>query len=188
MWLIAPDGHTVAQPPHPAQRCGSTFTRSPSGRIAVIATEGTVRGGAYLRAIGELSATAVVTQRACPLFVALAEEGWTDGPIAEAIARRYLESFLADSGADTLLLGCTHFPALLAPIRRVAGTAITLVDSAETTAAATRALLQGSGLLAGPGIGTIRLLATDGPERFARVGSVFSGEPLDAAAVELVDL
>ncbi len=161
---------------------------SPSGRIAVIATEGTVRGGAYLRAIGELSATAVVTQRACPLFVALAEEGWTDGPIAEAIARRYLESFLADSGADTLLLGCTHFPALLAPIRRVVGTAITLVDSAETTAAATRALLQSGGLLAGPGIGTIRLLATDGPERFARVGSVFSGEPLDAAAVELVDL
>jgi glutamate racemase len=159
------------------------------GRVAVIATEGTVRGGAYPRAITGLEPGVVVTQKACPLFVALAEEGWTEDPIVEAVARRYLEPlFSGPAPADTLLLGCTHFPALVAPIRRVVGGDVVLVDSAETTAAATRARLTALGLLRGQGIGTVRLMATDGPERFARVGSVFAGEPIAAADVELVDL
>ena len=121
--------------------------------------------------------------------MALAEEGWTDGPIVEAVARRYLEPlFSGPAPADTLLLGCTHFPALVAPIRRIAGGAVVLVDSAETTAAATAARLSELGLRRVVGIGTVRLMATDGPERFARVGSVFSGEPIAPADVELVDL
>ncbi len=159
-----------------------------SRRVAVIATEGTVRGGAYLRSIHARAPDVVATQRACPLFVALAEEGWTDGPIAEAVARRYLEPLLTESGADTLLLGCTHFPALAAPIRRAAGPTVTIVDSAATTAIATRTRLVAAGLARPAGIGTVRLLATDGPERFARVGSVFAGEPMAAGEVELVDL
>jgi glutamate racemase len=159
------------------------------GHVAVIATEGTVRGGAYQRAIARIAPAVKVAQRACPLFVSLAEEGWTDGPIAEAIARRYLEGLFAGADApDTLLLGCTHFPALIAPIRRVAGPGVTIVDSAETTAAATAARLAALGLAREAGIGTVRLLATDGPERFARVGSLFSGEPIAATDVELVDL
>jgi glutamate racemase len=159
------------------------------GHVAVIATEGTVRGGAYPRAIARLAPTVEVTQRACPLFVSLAEEGWTDGPIAEAIARRYLEPLFQGSDApDTLLLGCTHFPALIAPIRRAVGPAIAIVDSAETTAAATVSRLASLGLTRAAGSGSVRLLATDGPERFARVGSVFSGEPIEPTEVELVDL
>jgi glutamate racemase len=160
-----------------------------TGHVAVIATEGTVRGEAYPRTIAALAPSVKVTQKACPLFVALAEEGWTDGPIVEAVARRYLEPVFAGSGApDTLLLGCTHFPALVAPLRRVVGAGVTIVDSAETTAAATAARIAALGLGPEPGIGTTRLLATDGPERFARVGSIFSGEPIAPADVELVDL
>jgi glutamate racemase len=159
------------------------------GHVAVIATEGTVRGGAYPQAIARIAPTVKVTQRACPLFVSLAEEGWTDGPIAEAIARRYLEPLFQGSDApDALLLGCTHFPALIAPIRGVVGPAIAIVDSAETTAAATVARLASLGLTRAAGSGSVRLLATDGPERFARVGSVFSGEPIAPTEVELVDL
>jgi glutamate racemase len=159
------------------------------GHVAVIATEGTVRGGAYPQAIARIAPTVKVTQRACPLFVSLAEEGWTDGPIAEAIARRYLEPlFRGPDVPDTLLLGCTHFPALIAPIRRVVGPAVAIVDSAETTAAATAARLVSLGLARSRGKGSVQRLATDGPERFARVGSVFSGEPIAAADVELVDL
>jgi len=157
--------------------------------VAVIATEGTVRGGAYTAAIGRLAPQARVTQCACPLFVSLAEEGWTDGAIAEAIARRYLQPvFTGPDAPDTLLLGCTHFPALLAPIQRVAGPGIVIVDSADTTAAATADRLTSLGLARFDGQGSVRLLATDGPERFARVGSVFAGEPISAAEVELVDL
>ncbi len=162
---------------------------SRTGRIAVIATEGTVRGGAYPRAIARFRADTEVTQRACALFVSLAEEGWTDGPIAEAIARRYLEPlFRSASPPDTLLLGCTHFPALMAPIRRVLGERVTIVDSAATTAQATDACLSNLGLRRRAGIGSVRLAATDGPERFARVGSIFSGEPIGPDEVELLDL
>ncbi|WP_129775254.1 glutamate racemase [Peristeroidobacter soli] len=163
---------------------------SKSGHIAVLATEGTVRGGAYQRAITRLEPTAQVKAQACSLFVALAEEGWTDGAIAEAIAHRYVdELFRDDPRIDTLLLGCTHFPVLASALRAVIGPQITIVDSAETTARAVQAELIDRGLLntTGPG-GAPILQATDSPERFARVGSRFLGEAFDASRVELVDL
>jgi len=162
---------------------------SAAGRIAVIATEGTVRGNAYARAIAALDPDVAVVQRACALFVALAEEGWTDGPIAEAVARRYLEPLFRGADApDALLLGCTHFPALVAPIRRVLGPGVAIVDSAETTARATAARLESLGLRRRTGIGSVRLAATDAPERFARVGALFAGEPIASDEVELIDL
>lgn len=171
----------------PGAEAAAKTTRN--GAIAVIATEGTVRGGAYLRAIEERLPGARVVQRACPLFVALAEEGWTDGPVAEAVARRYLEPLFSGPDApDTLLLGCTHFPALLAPIRRVVGEGVAIVDSARTTARAAAEGLAKLGLARDGRIGRLKLLATDGPERFARVGAVFAGEAIAAEDVELVDL
>ena len=130
-----------------------------------------------------------VAQRDQQQAVALAEEGWADGPVAEAIARRYLEPvFGAAAPPDTLLLGCTHFPALLAPIRRAVGEAVAIVDSAQTTARATAEDLAALGLARREGIGRLTLLATDGPERFARVGAIFAGEAVAAEDVELVDL
>nr|WP_298722028.1 glutamate racemase [uncultured Steroidobacter sp.] len=163
---------------------------SKSGHIAVLATEGTVRGGAYQRAIARLQPKAQVRAQACSLFVALAEEGWTDGAIAEAIAHRYVdELFAEDPRIDTLLLGCTHFPVLASALRAVIGPSITLVDSAETTARAVQAELIDRRLLNSSGsVGPPILQATDSPERFARVGSRFLGEPFDASRVELVDL
>ena len=97
-----------------------------AGRIAVLATESTVRGGAYQAAIARRRPDAIVTARACPLFVALAEEGWTDGPIVEGVIHRYLDDvFVAGAAAahpDTLVLGCTHFPVLAPALRKVLGT------------------------------------------------------------------
>jgi glutamate racemase len=164
---------------------------APSGRIAVIATEGTVKGGAYERAIHARNPSASVTQQPCPLFVALAEEGLTDGPIAELVAKRYLNPLLATDAAqpECLVLGCTHFPALKNVIGQVAGPGIRLVDSAATTATAVGALLKQKGLTStrrqpdAP-----RFLATDAPERFARVGEIFLGQKIPADAVEQVDL
>jgi glutamate racemase len=171
----------------PGAAAAADATRN--GVVAVIATEGTVRGGAYPRAIESLRPGTRVVQRACPLFVALAEEGWTDGPVAEAVARRYLEPlFGVPEAPDTLLLGCTHFPALIAPLRRAVGDRVTLVDSAQTTARATAAGLARLRLARDEGIGRLRLLATDGPERFARVGALFAGEAVAPEDVELVDL
>jgi glutamate racemase len=168
----------------------AAIAAAPSGRIAIIATEGTVKGGAYQRAIHALKPGAIVTQQACPLFVALAEEGLTDGPIPELVAKRYLDPLLAKSSArpECLVLGCTHFPALKETIARVAGSDIALVDSAATTAAAVAALLEREnfahhGVAAPP-----RFLATDAPERFARVGEIFLGRAIALQSVQLVDL
>jgi glutamate racemase len=162
-------------------------------RIAVIATEGTVRGGAYQAAIARRLPHATVTARACPIFVALAEEGWTDGPVVAGVVHRYLDDiFVAgapESHPDTLVLGCTHFPILAPAIGRVLGSAVSIVDSAATTAASLADVLAAKGLINSQGIaGSVRLLATDGPERFARVGAVFLGRALAPGDIELVDL
>src|SRR5262249_20891450 len=114
---------------------------APAGPIAVIATEGTVKGGAYVRAIQTL-ANVAVAQKACPLFVPMAGEGLIDGPIAEAVAHRYLDPLLATMPRPKcLVLGCTHFPALKKVIARVAGSDVKLVDSAMTTANAVAEIL-----------------------------------------------
>lgn len=172
----------------PGAEAGCAASRS--GHIAVLATEGTVRGGAYQRAIAALRPAASVVAQACSVFVALAEEGWTEGPVVEATAHRYLDAVLAaDPRIDTLLLGCTHFPVLVPALRKVVGPQITIVDSADTTAVAMRRLLPHRPLIRpGQDLRRVTLLATDAPERFARVGAGFLGQHLEASDVELVDV
>lgn len=162
----------------------------PAAHHLVLATEATVRLGAYRDALQRLDAAATVTELACELLVSLAEEGWNHGAIAEAIVRRYLDE--VDESArhpDSVILGCTHFPLLRDTFAAVFDDATSIVDSASTTAAAARALLEDLSLGNGrDAAGTLRLLATDGVTRFARVGGMFLGEQLTTDAVELVDL
>lgn len=156
--------------------------------IAVIGTEGTILGGAYQRALHRLDAEVRVVSRACSLFVAMAEEGWGDGELAEAVARRYLEPlFEAQDAPDTLVLGCTHFPLLAEAIRAVLPTQVRIVDSALTTAQAVAKELS-SGESASGALGRVRYLATDGAARFAKVGSTFLREQLSERDIELIDL
>ena len=174
----------------PGAKAGVAATKN--GRIAVIATEGTVKGGAYAHAIRRLMDDAHVVQQPCQVFVALAEEGWAETPATLATAQHYLGPlFEGDDAPDTLVLGCTHFPVLANAIRQTVGDKIALVDSAETTAAAVAEALKSGGLAsqgqAGDGE-AIRFFATDSPERFARVGAIFLGRAIDEDHVELVDL
>jgi glutamate racemase len=135
----------------------------------------------------------------------MAEEGWTEGPIAEAVARRYLDPiFQTKDAPDTLVLGCTHFPALAATIRAALPPHVNVVDSAATTAAAVLRQLRGAAARDGAATrdgavsyadredpapaGAVYWLATDGAARFARVGSTFLGETLRAEIVEIIDL
>ena len=167
----------------------ATLAANAKGPIAVIATEGTVKGGTYVRALERLG-NAPVVQQACPLFVPIAEEGLTQGPIAEAIVHRYLDPLLATvPKPKSLLLGCTHYPVLKDVIARVAGKDVILVDSAETTAAAVEKHLRELNLeTKRSGAPAPVFLVTDAPDRFARVGEIFLGEPIDPGRVELVDL
>ncbi len=163
---------------------------APDGPIAIIATEGTVKGGAYVRAIEAHGRSVPVIQQACSLFVSIAEEGLVDGEIAQAIARRYLDPLLAAMPKPkALVLGCTHFPALKGTIAGIAGPDIRLVDSAETTAKAVEKILSEKNLKrTGGSKPSHTFLATDAPDRFARVGEIFLGQPIDPGRVELVDL
>jgi glutamate racemase len=161
-----------------------------SGRIAVLATEGTVRGGAYQREILRKLPAAKVSAVPATLFVALAEEGWAEGEVATAAARRYLAPLFADAGSapDVLVLGCTHFPPLADAIRAVVGASVRIVDSAETTAAALAEMIRDRGLASGHAQGACRFLVTDGEERFARVGPTFLGAAIRPESIERVDL
>lgn len=173
----------------PGAAAAAAATRS--GHIAVLATEGTVRGGAYQREILRRMPAAQVTAIPATMFVALAEEGWTQGEVALATARRYLAPLRAQAATvpDVLVLGCTHFPPLAQVIGEAAGEDIRLVDSALTTADSLATLLAGCGLAAADkGEGSSHFLVTDGEERFARVGPVFLGRPIAGAGIERVDI
>jgi glutamate racemase len=162
----------------------------PGGRHLVLATEATVRLGAYRTAVLDQDPEATVTELACELLVSLAEEGWNDGAIAESILRRYLAEL--DESArhpDSVILGCTHFPLLRDTFTAVFDPGVSIVDSASTTAVAARELLERSVLLNGQsGEGSLKLLATDGATRFARVGGQFLGHDLKAQDIVLTDL
>jgi glutamate racemase len=146
-------------------------------RVGVIGTEGTVKSGAYARAIQTHDPRIEVTAAACPLFVPLAEEGWAGHSVARTIAAEYLAPLL-ERKIDTLVLGCTHYPLLKKVLHEVLGPEVQLVDSAEETARMVAALLderrlRRRGLPAGP-----HFFVTDVPTRFERVGGEFLGAPL----------
>lgn len=113
--------------------------------VGVIATESTVRSGAYRRAIAELAPATKVFERACPLFVALAEEGWAETEVARMVAEEYLRD-VREAGARALVLGCTHYPILRGVIQRAAGEGVRLIDSGEAAAREVGAVIEREGL------------------------------------------
>ncbi len=159
---------------------------SPRGRIGVVGTLATVGSNAYAEAIARRAPGAVVTQRACPLFVPLVEEGWLDHDVTRLVADEYLaEMQLAD--LDSLILGCTHYP-LLAPLLRAAmGAGVKLVDSGAEAARATAELLTERDLLAPAGADEPQhhFFLSDEPRRrsFARVAEAFLGRALPRVTV-----
>lgn len=153
---------------------------SRGGPIGVIGTAGTMTSGAYERAIRALAPSARVIQRACPLFVPLVEEGWLDREAARLIAHEYLDPLKAE-GVEVLVLGCTHYPLLKPLLAGVMGQGISLIDSAEETAAAVARELAESGIAgATDAVGHAHFVVSDAAESFERVGAAFLGEPLRA--------
>jgi len=151
---------------------------SRSDRIGVIGTAGTIRSSAYTRAIKRLNPAAEVLTKACPLFVPLAEEGWTENQVARLTALTYLQE-LKDAGVDTLVLGCTHYPLLKPLIADVMGAGVTLVDSAAETARTVAEILAGKNCMRpDTETGNHHYYVSDIPAGFIRVGNRFLGERL----------
>ena len=155
----------------PGARAAVAATRS--RHIGVIGTSGTINSYAYERAIRALAPDATITSRACPLFVPLVEEGWTEHAVTRQVAEEYLEP-LARAGVDTLVLGCTHYPLLKSSIGGIMHQ-VRLIDSAEETACEVRALLAERRLLSTSGDVRHRFIATDLPAQMLRLGQRFLG-------------
>ena len=155
----------------PGARAAVERTR---GHVGVIATEGTVKSKAYTNAIRALAPAVHVTESPAPLFVPLAEEGWANTHVAREVAEIYLQPLL-DEGIDTLVLGCTHYPILRATIEQVAGDAVQIVDSAETTAQTVRKLV-GAQPNGNP---SHTFLVTDAEERFRRIAAEFLEQEIE---------
>lgn len=143
-------------------------------RIGVIGTAGTIASSQYLKAIKSLAPDAEVFSKPCPLFVPLAEEGWTHGDVPSRVARKYLAEF-EKHRIDTLVLGCTHYPLLKPVIAGVMGRGVTLIDSAEATAAVVRDMISECGPAPEGNKPSHRFLVSDSPDGFARVGKRFLG-------------
>lgn len=167
----------------PGARAASQSTRNKN--VWVIGTAATVASHAYRAELQRLGITAV--EKACPLFVPLVEEGWTDHPVTEQVARIYLGELAGEeqAAADVLVLGCTHYPLLKPLLHRVLPDSIRMIDSAEATAqevakrlAATRAQSQRHR--------SMRFFATDSVEKFKLLGSRFLGREINN--VELIAL
>jgi glutamate racemase len=162
-------------------------------RIAVIATEATVSSGAYPAAIWRASQEAEVFQAACPLFVPLAEEGWSAEAETFSIAEKYLND-VRSFGPHSLVLGCTHYPILRDVIQRTVGENVKLIDSGEATAEEVERLLADKGLANQTEVSGTRQLCddldhfyvTDAADRFAKVAERFLGTtPTKLEAIEV---
>jgi len=154
-------------------------------RIGVIGTEGTIRSAAYQTALAGLGSGVDIRALPCPLFVPLAEEGWGDHPVTDQIARHYLTPLL-EWGAQTLILGCTHYPLLRPSLHRVVGPNVHLVDSASAVA---EAVISDHAELIDTSHGKrgdVHIQLTDASERFLRIATAILGR--EPEHLEVVDI
>ncbi len=164
----------------PAAKAAMLHTKN--NHIAVIATQGTVLNHAYQREIHHHNPDITVTEKACQLLVALAEEGWVKDDIARATLRRYLDPIFDVAHApDTLILGCTHFPLFEDILKDYLGKDIHLINSGHATAAALD-------LMPATTAPSTHFLVTDSVDSFVNKGARFLGKPIDRQNVYLTDI
>ena len=161
-------------------------------KIGVIGTEATINSGIYSRYIQENDKDVTVIGKACPLFVPLVEEGLWEDPVTDEIARRYLAE-LVDSGIDTLILGCTHYPMLRSTVGKIVGEQVTLVNPAYETARELKALLADKGLESEhrPELGTelYRFYVSDAADKFQRfANSILTYGILSARVIRIDEM
>ena len=160
--------------------------------IAVLATQATVSSKGYEEAILHLNPQAQILAKPATLLVALAEEGLLQGDIPRLTVAHYLEPMLQgrDFCADTLILGCTHFPVLRSVIEEVVAGRMQIVDSAESVALEVCAFLSAQPELKSKAraVQPLRFLVTDGVGRFMQVAEIFLEAKVSADDITLVDL
>lgn len=152
----------------PGANAAVNFTRN--NTIGVIGTEGTINSNSYQETIRRILPTAEIIGTACPLFVPIVEEGWENSDVADVASRKYLLE-LKEHNIDTLVLGCTHYPALRYTISKTMGDAVRLVNPAYETAKLIKNVLKEKMILNEKiDYGVYRYYVSDDPDKFKRVG------------------
>lgn len=160
----------------------AALLQSKNNYIAVLGTEGTIKGKKYHEILTGLAPEIRIQEKACPLFVPLIEEGWHHTDIAKMTAEKYLQEV---QDVDTVILGCTHYPLLKTLLQQLRPN-MTFIDSAEATARFVRDSLREKKLLSSSSVGKTSYLVTDNLERFERVGYYFLNHP--PHPLELIDI
>ncbi len=163
----------------PAARAAVKATKNK--KIGVLGTGATVKYGKYVENIKSICPDAEIIQKACPMFVPLVENGYTESRVAEIIVAEYLQD-LKNAGVDTLILGCTHYPLLKKIIGEFMGSDVTLIDSGAAAADSAFEFLKEENLLNGDAKskrGNCRYFVSDSVEDFSLLGSVFLEKTID---------
>lgn len=145
-----------------------------TGLVSVIGTLGTISSGAYQKALRGYPSVRGVIAQPTPLLVPLVEEGWLDHRITRMVLEEYIAP-LREEGADTLVLGCTHYPLLKPCLSGLLGDSMILVDSAESTAVEVASILDAKGLRSSRGQGENSFYVSDIPLKFQEIAQRFLG-------------
>ena len=169
-----------------AARAAAAATKNK--RIGVIGTAATIRSDSYATQLKDLVPGVQIFARACPLFVPLVENGYVNG---DKVTQLMIEEYLTpvrDSGIDTLILGCTHYPLLKSMIGEFMGPGVTLVDPAMTAAHHLERMLAERGLRASHENGQAHFYVSDVPDSFVQTADLFLGEykggPVEQIAID----
>ena len=169
----------------PAAKAACDATKN--GRIGVIGTPVTVKSRSHARAILRILPDSLIVANSCPLFVPLVEEGWisADDSVTTCVAERYLAP-LKEGEVDTLIMGCTHYPALRQTIAKVMGEEVTLIDPGTATAEMVKEHLEQNDML-NQGGGECKYFVSDRPDAFSKTAEILMGESIEKG-VEQVDI
>ncbi|MCX7965486.1 MAG: glutamate racemase [Syntrophorhabdaceae bacterium] len=154
----------------PAAKTAVMTTKT--NKIGIIGTKATIKSKAYERSIKELKPNMEVISKPCPLFVPIVEEGLEKDEVAFIMAEKYLREF-RDSGIDTLIMGCTHYPILEDVIKKVVGEHVNIINTGKETAKDVEKCLKEKGILKTKGKGLCQFYVTDAPETFKEIGGRF---------------
>jgi glutamate racemase len=145
-------------------------------KIGVIGTQATIESGTFERELKDSNKNLEIYSKTCPLFVPLAEEGWTTGEVPLLVSKRYLSIFL-DKGIEALILGCTHYPLLYSVIRKVLGKKIDIIEPGKEVALIIKNLLQNENLESDTG-GNLKVFLSDIPRNFDKIAKKFLGQEI----------
>lgn len=155
-----------------------------NNKIGIIGTKGSIRSGAYAKRIKEKNPEIETFAVACPLFVPLVEEGETKGELVRIVAEKYLKQ-IKEAGADTLILGCTHYPLLKEIIGEIMGSNVTLIDPGKVTASYVKEYLEKNNLKGKKGV--CKFFVSDFPDDFKRLATDFLQKEIDET-IEKIDI